>query len=438
MKRKIYIIPLFALFVMILLTACAHTHQFEAWVVQKAASCVESGVETRTCSCGQTETRYTPRAEHTVGDWTMVTEPTCTAPGFRQLICTECALVVEVAAAPAADHTPGDWVVVVEPTCMTEGLMHQLCADCEVVLQSSGVPVTDHTAADWITAAEPTCTADGLRHQFCSECHVLLQTSTVPARDHSVGDWIVAVTPTCITEGVQHQICSECKLVLNVTTVPQAGHTEGRWIVDAAPTTTKEGSKHQICAVCSATLKTEVIPAIPTYLVILDAGHGGKDPGAVAGGVNEKDINLQIVLKMKELLEARGIAVLLTRDDDTFLELEERTQFANATNACLFVSIHCNSYSDTSVSGFEVYYYQSAKAKAVANAIVADLEATVPVKMRGVKTKGLYVVKYTDMPAVLLEMGFLTNAQERQKLCTDEYQTTMAQSVVASIVRSLG
>ena len=438
MKRKIYPILLLAFFVTILLTACAHTHVFEAWEVARAASCGESGIEIRTCSCGQVETQYIPRTEHTPGEWVVVTEPACTAPGLKQLTCSDCKQVIEVASIPAADHTPGDWIVVTESTCTAEGLMHQLCAACDLVLQSSPIPVEDHSAGEWVTVADATCTANGFQQQSCSDCQLLLQTAAVPAKHHATRKWEAVLEPTCTAEGIHKQVCVDCGMLLRIETVSVKGHTAGRWIVDVEATATKEGIKRQVCADCAATLKTEAIPVLSQYLVILDAGHGGEDPGATVAGVLEKDINLQIVLKMKELLEAQGISVILTRTDDVYIGLDDRAVFANSLSANLFVSIHCNSYAQsTSASGFEIFYYQKAQAKTIADAILSDLEKTGQVKIRSVKTAEYYVLKYTNMPAVLLEMGFLTNEAERQKLCTDEYQQMLAETITSSIIEYL-
>ena len=97
-------------------------------------------------------------------------------------------------------------------------------------------------------------------------------------------------------------------------------------------------------------------------LIVIDAGHGDEDPGSSISNVDEKDLNLQIALKLKSALEEEGYEVMMTRSDDTYLTLTERAEFANEVEADLFISIHQNSYiDDSTVSGIEVYYNESTK-----------------------------------------------------------------------------
>lgn len=334
------------------------------------------------------------------------------------------------------EHQYGAWTLEKEASCTESGIQVRICHCGQKETQF--IPAVEHTADKWVAAAEPTCTAAGLRYQTCVDCKRVLQVAAIPATDHIEDAWFTVAEPTCTAVGLKYQPCAGCKLILQVASIPATGHTEGEWIIDREPTTTQEGSQHQICATCSATLKTEQLPVISGFLVVLDAGHGGYDPGSVVGGIKEKDINLQIADKLKELLEARGIAVILTRQGDVPLALEERTACANNHNAQLFVSVHCNFYDDdTSVRGFEAFYYQDEQAKSLATAITSDLAATGQVKTRNVKKDSFVVLKNTTMPAILLEMGFLTNEAERQKLCTDEYQQMLAEVIASRIARFL-
>lgn len=290
------------------------------------------------------------------------------------------------------EHTFGDWTVEKEPSCIESGVEIRVCQCGET--ESRDLALVNHTDGPWVTDQESTCTALGSKHLQCAQCGAVLQTQAIES----------------------------------------TGHVAGDWIVDTEPTTTQTGVKIQKCTICDTILEKQTIPVNPGVIVVLDAGHGGKDPGEVVGDIQEKDINLQIALKMKKLLEANGITVIMTREEDVFVSLEERAVNANGYDAALFVSVHCNSYDDSAaVSGFEVYYYQDKQAKSIADAICSDLEETGQLKMRGVKTKELYVIKNTTMPAILLEMGFLTNEAERQKLCSDEYQQMLAEVIAARI-----
>lgn len=294
----------------------------------------------------------------------------------------------------------------------------------------------EHTFGDWTVEKESSCIKSGVEIRFC-RCGET-ERRDLALLDHTDGLWVTDQEPTCSASGVKHLQCAQCGTVLQTHTLEPTGHVAGDWIVDAEPTATQTGSKRQICTVCDETLETQTIPAQPSILVILDAGHGGHDPGAVVAGIFEKDINLQIAIKMKAQLESRGIKVILTREDDTFLELMERVELANNADAQLFVSIHCNSYDESAdVSGLEIYYHQDKQAKSLADAILSDLAATGLLKIRSVKVGNFAVIKYTNMPAILLEMGFLTNEQERKKLCTEEYQQMLADTIASGIVRML-
>lgn len=294
----------------------------------------------------------------------------------------------------------------------------------------------EHTFGDWRVEIEPSCTEEGTEIRSC-QCGEI-ERRNLALIDHTDGLWVTEKEPTCTEPGIKKQQCAHCAAVLRTDTLEPVGHVAGEWIVDTEPTTTQTGVKIQKCTVCHITLDTQTIPVKSGIIVILDAGHGGSDPGEVVGSVQEKHINLQIACKMKELLQAEGITVIMTREDDSFVSLEDRARIANGSDAAIFVSVHCNSYDDSAaVSGFEVYYYQNKQAKSLAAAICSDLEATGQLRMRGVKTKELYVIKNTTMPAILLEMGFLTNEAERQKLCTDEYQQMLAEVIAFRIARFL-
>lgn len=173
-------------------------------------------------------------------------------------------------------------------------------------------------------------------------------------------------------------------------------------------------------------------------IIALDAGHGGNDGGTFSGDILEKDITLAVTEYMKELLEQRGAAVIMTRTTDEYVGLDERANMANQSAAELFVSIHCNSYEDdTSIKGLECYYQKdSAEGKKLAENIVGALEAKGNVDSRGAKPENYYVLKHTGIPAVLIELGYLSNRSERQQLVSREYQQKLAEELVESILQS--
>jgi len=180
-------------------------------------------------------------------------------------------------------------------------------------------------------------------------------------------------------------------------------------------------------------------PEQEKYTVVLDAGHGGEDGGTVEQTATEKEINLAVVLKMRELLENQGICVVLTREQDIFIKLEERVRVANGEKADLFVSIHCNYYEkDSSIYGLECYYCKGAEeGKYYAERILETIEKSGEIVSRNVKPSGYYILKNTTVPAVLVEAGYLSNYNERNQLISGEYQGKLSQELVEGIVEGL-
>lgn len=174
-------------------------------------------------------------------------------------------------------------------------------------------------------------------------------------------------------------------------------------------------------------------------LVVLDAGHGAKDSGAVGvTGKYEKNFNLAIVLKAAELLKKEnGIDVVLTRSDDTFLELKDRAAMANSLKADLFVSVHANSSGSSAASGTETYY-QRASSKALANVMHKYLVQATGLSDRGVRYGNFHVIRETTMPAVLLEAGYLSNKKDESLLFTESLQNKVAEAMVKGIKEYLG
>ncbi len=180
-------------------------------------------------------------------------------------------------------------------------------------------------------------------------------------------------------------------------------------------------------------------------IVVIDAGHGGKDPGTsgIIGDETfyEKTVNLDIALKVKEILESKGITVLMTRDSDTYPTLTERSDFANINDAVMFVSIHANSATSESASGYEVYYSTlnnstttGLNSKELAESIIDMLSENITTRNRGVKTADHVVTKTSYMPAVLIELGFMTNPEELALMFTKDFQNDFATGVAEGIM----
>lgn len=179
-------------------------------------------------------------------------------------------------------------------------------------------------------------------------------------------------------------------------------------------------------------------------LVVIDAGHGGIDPGACKGTTYEKDLNLAIALKLEKLLKAKNINTYMIRQDDTFAALYDRPYIANALNATLFLSIHNNSIDNSKVSGTETLYYPERVgdasftgqkfAKLIQDSLINKLKT---VNRKTVERPGLVVLKYTKMPAALCEIGFLTNPTDLKNLKSEAFQQKTAQALCDAIVKSL-
>ena len=189
-------------------------------------------------------------------------------------------------------------------------------------------------------------------------------------------------------------------------------------------------------------------------VVYLDAGHGGYDPGASYFGISEKSLTLAIQSRVKAKLEAEGYQVMTTRTSDTYVDLTDRSRAANASESDIFVSIHINASGSSAAQGIETYYYQPyaeypsrinatyhanptrlSMSDTLANAIQSSLINATGAQNQGVKRQTFAVLRETTAPAVLLELGFLSNPQEAARLNTSAYQETLANAIVAGIKR---
>jgi len=214
--------------------------------------------------------------------------------------------------------------------------------------------------------------------------------------------------------------------------------------------------------------------------IILDAGHGGKDPGAIGiTGAREKIIVLDITKRVKRILEKSGIKAILTRSQDRFLTLEERTEKASSYNADLFVSIHANSSTSKRPQGVEVYYpkymgrekgkedqikknqkiffrklkmkqsnpavekivfdmlysHKQNESKDLAWHVSRNLAKSIGFRNRGNMSSGFFVLRNTLVPAVLVEVGYLSNKKEERLLRKPEFRQKVAQAIAQSIIR---
>jgi N-acetylmuramoyl-L-alanine amidase len=170
-------------------------------------------------------------------------------------------------------------------------------------------------------------------------------------------------------------------------------------------------------------------------VVVIDPGHGGPDPGAIGiGGLQEKDVIMPIAQRVAAILEQQGIHAVLTRTGDYDLDLPPRVEMAQREHADLFVSIHANSIDDRpDVNGLETYYYDSGLR--LAETIHNSILRSVAVNDRGVRQARFYVLRKNSMPAVLVEVGFVTGRQDAPRLATPAYENQMAQAIANGIIQ---
>ncbi len=198
-------------------------------------------------------------------------------------------------------------------------------------------------------------------------------------------------------------------------------------------------------------------PERKKFCVVLDAGHGGEDGGAVSGsGIYEKDLNLAITKKLATLLETNGVEVVMTRTEDILLydrnvdyhgrkkalDLAARRKIAEETPDCLFVSIHMNAYPLPQYSGLQVWYSPHHEtSRLVAQQIQNEIQTYLqPQNNRKIKsaTAAIYLLHHLQCPAVLVECGFLSNPQEAELLSNEEYQNELAFFLFLAIMGANG
>lgn len=198
-------------------------------------------------------------------------------------------------------------------------------------------------------------------------------------------------------------------------------------------------------------LQANKVTSLDKLSIIVDAGHGSPDGGAVGiNGTVEKDINLAIALKLQEVLEGKGVRVIMTRNDDTSLydknsstirekkrsDMAKRLEIMKTSDADLFISIHMNSFPASGANGLHLFYSkQHESIKPLAENMQKRMSDVTNAAMHIVKTadSSLFLLKNPPLPSILVECGFISNAEEERKLKTDEYQAKLAWAIADSI-----
>jgi len=277
--------------------------------------------------------------------------------------------------------------------------------------------------------------------------------TTVPGV--AVDDRSVTVQQLAVRLGMRVDERSDTFVVLRggKNTVLIFTHENGRFFVNGKPigpvgTVRKVGASvyvptalvSQIRASLSASTPSPPSPKPPVTsrkgVIVIDAGHGGRDPGAIAiDGTYEKHITLAVSRKVAARLKRRGHRVTMTRQDDRYPELEARAALANRLGADLFVSIHADSAASPSANGFTLYIAPNAsnRTQKAARAIERAM-ATTGRNNRGVRRNDYRVLVKTTGPAVLIELGYLSNAREAAELQTEALQNRLAAAIATGII----
>lgn len=197
----------------------------------------------------------------------------------------------------------------------------------------------------------------------------------------------------------------------------------------------------------------DILPEVPQSesnrlsgkVICLDPGHGGSDSGAAGpSDTMEKDNNLGIALALKELLESHGATVVMTRDTDTDVygpdaspseELGARVDIANESGADLFISIHNDSFTNSSASGTTTFHYGDSKSLSLAGCVQKQLVEELGTKDRGVRFGSFYVIRYTSMPSILAEVAFISNPEEELLIASDDGRYKAARGIFEGIAK---
>ncbi|MGE8080575.1 N-acetylmuramoyl-L-alanine amidase, partial [Peribacillus loiseleuriae] len=170
--------------------------------------------------------------------------------------------------------------------------------------------------------------------------------------------------------------------------------------------------------------------------IVIDAGHGGRDPGTSGKIYLEKTLNLETAKELAFILRSAGAKVVMTRETDVYLTLAKRVQVSHANNADVFISVHYNATSNTSVNGVDTFYWTThANEKKLAENIQQEVIKETGLKNRGALTGNFQVIRDNKNAAVLVELGFLSNEQEERKVASKDYQIKAATGIYNGLIR---
>lgn len=170
--------------------------------------------------------------------------------------------------------------------------------------------------------------------------------------------------------------------------------------------------------------------------VVIDPGHGGRDPGSLGFGMMEKNLTLDLAKKLEAILKKKGIATTLTRRSDVFISLDKRAKMANRSSKTLFVSLHFNAHVDRSIAGTETFYWPGSNSgRKLASYVQGELGRRLSARNRGFKPEQLKVLEATNGTAILVECGFISNRWECQRCSAEWYRQILAEEIAQGLLR---
>ncbi len=301
---------------------------------------------------------------------------------------------------------PSDFAYGVADGVLTLNIMNKLIGQYSIkIMKPSGITITDVTNEDLYNSKKFKIFIRGNHVDFFTKNPIIINNDAITDVSTSLG--------------------SDGNTVISVTTSKLQGYK----IFDQAD---------------SFVVTVGNPKSIYKNIVVLDAGHGGHDSGATHNGTKEKDLNHKILYTlMKNYFSSNApdTKVYWTRTTDTFITLANRAAFANKVGADIFISLHMNSASSASANGTEVYYsvnnnassFSGIKSSTIATLFKNNLVSGLGTKSRGVKTAGYYVIKHNTVPAVLIELGFISGSSDYSKLTNASFQQKAAQIIYDSI-----
>lgn len=209
------------------------------------------------------------------------------------------------------------------------------------------------------------------------------------------------------------------------------------WLTTDGSSSEEAATENTAPTVEAAQTQSSSSGSLSGHTIVIDPGHGGKDPGAIGlNNIYEKDVVTSTADYVVQQLEEAGANVIMTRNGDYFVSLDERARISNSYNTDAFISLHYDSFSAVPVSGVTTYYNSDSDA-ALASSLNSTLSSTVSLPSRGTQQAGYKVLENTNAPSVLIELGYITNPHDLTVVQTGDYQSSVARAITNGLINHL-